>query len=224
MKELLKNIKIFKDLSDVSLDKIGELIEEKVYKKGEDLFHEGEDGKAVYFIKEGKIKIYKSSLDGREHILHILENGEMFAEICILNGLPYPASAKAIEESHIYSIENSKLEKLILDNSDIAMEIIKLMSKRLVAISKQVEVIALRNSIGKVSSLIVRMLTEKNEELKDGSVLSLNISRQDMANMVSLSRENFTRTLSKLKDMNIINIKKESIVIEDIKALIKHIG
>lgn len=224
MIELLKNINIFKDLSEVSLEKISKLIEEKVYKKGEILFQEGEEGKGVYFIKEGKIKIYKSSVDGKEHILHILEKGEMFAEVCILNGLPYPASAMAIEKSQVYIIENSKLEKLIITNSEIAIEIIKLMSNRLVSISKQVETIAFKDSLGKVSSLIIRMLTEKGEDLKDGSVLRLDVSRQDMANMVSLTRESLTRTLTKLKDMNIIDISKDSIIIKDIKSIINHIG
>ncbi|KMT22365.1 Crp/Fnr family transcriptional regulator [Clostridium cylindrosporum] len=223
MNLLLRKINMFKDLSDSSLIKIDEIVEEKLYEKGEDIFFQGEEAKGVFFIKEGKVKIYKSSLDGKEHILHILESGEVFAEVCILNGIPYPASAKAIENSEVYIIENSKLEKLISENGDIAIELIKLMSNRLVMISKQVETIALKDSLGKVSSLIIRMLTEKGQEIKDGSILNIDISRQDMANMVSLTRESFTRTLSKLKDTNIIDINKDEIIIKDIKGLIEYI-
>lgn len=224
MNRILRNINMFKDLSESSLIKIDSIIEEKIYDKGEDIFLEGERSEGVHFIKSGTVKIYKSSSDGREHILHMLEEGEVFAEVCILNELNYPASAKAIEKSHIYIVDNMKLENLIKDDGDVAIELLKIMSKRLVYISKQVETIALKDSIGKVASLIINLMTESEKELKNDTFIKLNLSRQDMANMVSLTRESFTRTLGKLKEMGIIDTSKEGIIVKDIKRLIEQIG
>ena len=221
MYDYLRNIGIFRDLKKESLEKIHNILEERAYLKGEDIFLEGQSAKGVFIIKSGKVKIYKSSSFGKEHILHILSDGNAFAEVCILSNSVYPASSKALEDSIVYIIDNKKLEKLIIENGDISLEIIKLMSKRLIDISKQVETVALRDSLGKVSSLILRMLNENKAGIKNESIIKLDLSRQDMASMVSLTRESFTRSLIKLKEMGIIELNKDEIKVKDIDNLIK---
>ena len=221
MYDYLRNIGIFRDLKKESLEKIHNILEERTYLKGEDIFLEGQCAKGVFIIKSGKVKIYKSSSFGKEHILHILSDGNAFAEVCILSNSVYPASSKALEDSIVYIIDNKKLEKLIIENGDISLEIIKLMSKRLIDISKQVETVALRDSLGKVSSLILRMLNENKAGIKNESIIKLDLSRQDMASMVSLTRESFTRSLIKLKEMGIIELNKDEIKVKDIDNLIK---
>lgn len=221
MYDYLRKVGIFKDLKKESLEKIHNILEEREYLKGEDIFFEGELSQGVFIIKYGKIKIYKSSSYGKEHILHILSSGSVFAEVCIFSNSVYPASSKALEDSIVYIIDNKKLENLIMENGDISLEIIKLMSKRLIDISKQVETVALRDSLGKVSSLILRMLNENKIDIKNESIIKLDLSRQDMASMVSLTRESFTRSLIKLKEMGIIELDKDEIKIKDIDNLIK---
>lgn len=223
MISLFRKINMFKDLSNESISKIGEIAIGEVYKKGSIIFNQEDDSKGVYFIKSGRIKIYKSSVDGKEHILHILGEGEAFAEVCVFQGTKYPATAKAIEDSEVYLIENLKLEDLIKKDSSIALELIKVMSTRLINISRSIETIALKDAAGKVATIIIRIATEKGIELKNGNLVPIDISRLDMANMVSLTRESFTRALTKLKEEGIVEVNKLGVVLKDVNNMVSRI-
>lgn len=209
--EYIKKLALFSELDINSLEVISELLKERKYKKNMIIFMEGEPSEAVYFVKGGKVKIYKTTQEGKEHIIHIMNDGDVFAEACLLGAFPYPANAEAIEDSEIYIIKNEELEKLLEKYPRIGIEIIKILSKRLQMVSKQVENLALRDAYGKAASLIIQLLRNQGKELKDGVVLSTELSRQDMGNMVGLSRETFTRALSRLKQYEVIDIDKDEI-------------
>lgn len=217
--EYIKKLALFSELDDNSLSVISGLLKERKYKKNMMVFMEGEPSKAVYFVKRGKVKIYKTTQEGKEHIIHIMSDGDVFAEACLLGAFPYPANVEALEDSEIYMIQNEELDKLLEEHPRIGIQIIKVLSKRLQMISKQVENLALRDAYGKTASLIIQLLKGQGKELVDGAVLSTDLSRQDMGNMVGLSRETFTRALSKLKQYEAVDIEKDEIRIISVDKL-----
>lgn len=217
--DYVKKLQLFSGLDDKSLGVISNLLREKKYRKNELIFMEDEASKAVFFVKKGKVKIYKTTQEGKEHIIHIMKDGDVFAEACLLGAFPYPANSEAIEDSDIFIIDNEDLEKLLENHPKIGIEIIKVLSKRLQMVSKQVENLALRDAYGKAASLIIQLLKNQGKELSNGVILSTGLSRQDMGNMVGLSRETFTRALSKLKQYEAIDIIKDEIKVIDVKKL-----
>jgi len=108
--DIIRKIPIFSDLEPEELKEVSNIYIPRKYKKGQIIFFEGDPGEAVYFVKEGKIKIYKSDPEGREYILHIFGPGNIFAETVLLGGDPYPANAEAVEDSVVGVIKNSDLE------------------------------------------------------------------------------------------------------------------
>ncbi|KRQ85809.1 cAMP receptor protein [Caloramator mitchellensis] len=217
--EFLSKISIFKELDDECLSKISALLIEKRYDKGSLIFMEGEAAQAVYFVKKGKVKIYKTGQDGKEHILNILSDGEVFAESCLFGMNKYPASAEAFEDTGVLFIKIKELEKLLENYPKIAIGIIKTMGKRLQMVSKQIENLALRDAFGKTAMLLMDLVTRKFSKIYDGIEVETELSRQEMASMVGLTRETFTRALSKLKDYGAIEFERDKIRIINIEKL-----
>ena len=217
--EYIKKISFFSEIDEEDADKISKLIIERKYKKNMMVFMEGERAEAVFFVKKGKIKISKSASDGKEHIIHIMTDGDVFAEACLFGMSHYPAYAEAIEDSEVYMIKNSDLEKLLEAYPKMAIQIIKVLSKRLNLVSTQIENLALRDAYGKTAALIIQLLRNSGIAAKNGVVLRTDLSRQDMGNMVGLTRETLTRALTRLKNDGIIDIDRDEIRLLDVEKL-----
>jgi len=127
----LKKAPVFSDLRDEELKQISSITIEKNLRKGTIIFMEGDKGEAFYFVKSGKVKVSKTTPDGRELIFTILTDGDVFAEVTLFNDVTYPAAAEVIEDSCIGMIRNEDLENLIKKNADIALHVIKVFSKKL---------------------------------------------------------------------------------------------
>ncbi|MDE4542966.1 Crp/Fnr family transcriptional regulator [Thermoanaerobacterium sp. R66] len=217
--DYLKKIPYFNVLSESSLFEINKIAVEKEYKKNTVIFYEGDEGDAIYFVKKGKVKISKISQQGREHIIRIMEDGDIFAESLLFIGGKYPATAETIEDSKIIMLKNKDVENLILNNNEVALSIIKLMAKRLQNVAVIIENLALKDSLGRTVSILLTFAREKGIQGKDGIAIELNLSRQDLANMVGTSRENMTRILSQLDKEGVIKLERHAIIIKDVNAL-----
>ncbi|UZQ84399.1 Crp/Fnr family transcriptional regulator [Thermoanaerobacter sp. RKWS2] len=217
--DYLKKVPYFNELEDKSLEEIHKISIIKSFKKGSIIFIEGEKGEAIYFVKSGKVKISKTSSIGKEYIIKIMEKGDIFAESILFAGGEYPATAEAIEDSEVIMLKNQDIENLILKNSEIALSIIKLMAKRLKNVSYIIENLALRDSIGRTASVLLTFAKERGVNVKEGILLNLNLNRQDLANIIGISRETVTRVLSQMDKEGIIKLNRNKVIIKDIERL-----
>ncbi|UZW13911.1 Crp/Fnr family transcriptional regulator [Clostridium pasteurianum] len=213
--EILKNIPIFSHLSEEVLQKIIELQNIKKYKKGEIIFYEGDKGEAFFFVKSGKVKIYKTSFDGRDITLNILGEGSIFAEVTLFNDINYPATVEVLENSEIGMILNKDIEKMILNNTILALQIIKVLTKRLYRSQKTLKEMAFSDTYNRISRTLLDLCERHGKETELGIEIDINITRQDIANMVGTSRETVSRIISELKKENILDTYSKKIIIID---------
>ncbi|MDK2918276.1 MAG: family transcriptional regulator, cyclic receptor protein [Candidatus Petromonas sp.] len=217
--EVLRRVPIFSQLKDEDLEKIMSITIEKKYNKGSIIFMEGDKGEAFYFIKSGKIKIYRSSKDGKELILNIYGKNNVFAEVTIFNDVSYPATAEVIEDAVVGMILNSDLEKLIKVNSELGLNLIKVLNKRLYNAQLKLKQIALNDTYSRTAQAIIRLAEEHGKNKSEGVELKLELSRQELANMIGTARETVSRILSQFKKEGAIEISRKRIVIKDIRKL-----
>ncbi|MDA8234908.1 MAG: Crp/Fnr family transcriptional regulator [Clostridia bacterium] len=211
----LKTIPLFIDLKEEELSKIAGLVKIRNYKKNMIIFMEGEPGDGLHFVKSGRVKIAKSSEDGREQILHFLQEGDIFAEVVLFDGGPYPATAEVLEDAQIGIIRNQDLDKLIKENSDIALRLLKVMAKKLRLAQMAIKELALRDTFGRVVGILLKLVREYGEPGPEGTVIRLPLSRQELANYVGTTRETVTRILGDLKKSKVITIDKQTICVID---------
>nr|WP_287823967.1 Crp/Fnr family transcriptional regulator [Clostridium sp.] len=212
---ILKNIPIFSHLSDEVIQKIIELQKTKKYKKGEIIFYEGDKGEAFFFVKSGKVKIYKTSLDGRDITLNILGEGSIFAEVTLFNDINYPATVEVLENSEIGMILNKDIEQMILNNTTLALQIIKVLTKRLYRSQKTLKEMAFSDTYNRISRTLLDLCERHGKKMALGIEIDTAITRQDIANMVGTSRETVSRVISELKKEKILDTSSKKIIVMD---------
>ncbi|GAB6086543.1 Crp/Fnr family transcriptional regulator [Alkaliphilus crotonatoxidans] len=216
---ILKKISAFSTLKDEDLKKIWAMTIERKLRKGAIIFMEGDPGEAFYFIKYGKVKVYKTTADGRELIFTILSEGDVFAEVTLLNDIPYPASAEVLEDASIGMIKNADLEKLVSSNAEIALRIIKVLNKKLASSQQKVKELALSDTYMRTAQMILQLSMEHGVETKEGIELKLNLSRQELANMIGTARETVSRALGQFKKEGSVEISGKKIIVKDLQKL-----
>jgi len=214
--EVIKNTLFFKHLSDEGLLFVTQNITLRSYTKGEILFMDGERGEALHILFEGLIKLSKLSEEGKEQILHYVHQGGIFAEVVLFDGGPYPATAEAAEDSLVGLLSNSDMEKMVLSNNTLALELLKILSRRLRAAQLVIRDLALHDADKRLSRLLLRLSERHGVDTSKGIKLDTMITREEMANIIGTTRETVARILSRfqkegsiLLDKGRIYLKKE---------------
>jgi CRP/FNR family transcriptional regulator, cyclic AMP receptor protein len=217
--QFLKKIPIFAELPEEQLQKITDVVIDRQYRKSQIIFGEGDPGEALFFLKQGKIKLTKTTPDGREQILAFRGPGEIFAEVVLFDGGSYPATAEVIEDAKIGIIRNQDIDKIVRKNVDIAVSLLKIMSKRLRQAQTALKDIALKDVYGRLASTLLKLATEHGRQVQEGTKISLNLTHQDLANMIGTSRESVNRVISEWRREGILDAVRGEITLLQIQKL-----
>ncbi len=217
--EYLKHLPVFEELAPADLAAISQVTLERRYKKNMIIFMEGEPGEGFHYVKSGKVKIVKMSQDGREHIINILGPGEVFAEVLLFNPGPYPATAVALEDSVIGIIKNNDLENVVAGNARIALHIIRVMSKKLLHAQMKIKTLALSDTFSRTAHVLIRLSQQYGRAVAGGVEIDLDMTRQDLANLIGTTRETVSRVLNAMRKDKVLRFADQKIIIADEKRL-----
>jgi CRP/FNR family transcriptional regulator len=176
---------------------------------------EGEPGEAVFFVKSGRIKVTKQTGDGREHILHFINPGEVFAEVVMFDNGTYPATAEVIEDCTVGLIRNADMEKIISNNPGIALGLLKIMARRLRISQQQLIELALLDTTRRAASMLLFLASEQGRQTEQGILIDISLTNQDLANLIGTSRETANRILNDFKRQKAIEVKRGQVTILD---------
>ena len=192
---------------------------EQVYKKGEIIFREGAYPTGIFFVKSGKAKKYKLDRDGREQIVYVANKGELIGFHAVLAEGRYPDSAAALEESTLIFIPREDFLKTI-DHSPLLMRhLLKTLSHEFGVLVNNVALFAHRTVRERLALQLV-VLREK-ENYQPGMPVEINMSRDDLANLVGTARENVLRILAEFKEKGILETKGRKIIVKDVNKLVE---
>jgi len=211
--DLIKKFSFFSELHEDDLEKIAGISIERNYRKNMILFMEGEPGEAFYYIKSGKVKVFRSYEDGKEHIVHIFGPGDVFGEATLFNNIPYPASASVYEDAVIGMIKNRDLEELVKENSEFALKLIKILVSKLIFAQQKIRDLAFNDVFTRTASQIIKLSGDYGKKSEIGTIIDIQLSRQELADMIGTSRETVSRVMSKFKKERSITEDNDKIII-----------
>jgi len=223
-KEFTKNLAGLNDFINEakgieSLKKLSEERELRNYKKKEDVYKEGGYPKGIYFIAKGKVKTYQTNEFGKELITELHNEGDFFGYLSLLNDEKYTSSATALEDSEIYMIPKEDFFSLIYKNAEVSRKFIEMLSNDLRENEKQLVKLAYNSVRKRVAEALVK-LSDKYK--KDGEQkFSMNVSREDLANLVGTATETVIRTLSDFKEDKLVEVAGGTITILNYDKLSK---
>ncbi|MEW5854557.1 MAG: Crp/Fnr family transcriptional regulator [Myxococcota bacterium] len=183
----------------------------KAFPPGTVLFHEGDTGKEMYVIQSGKVRISKKVRDVEKTLVD-LPAGEFFGEMSILNDKPRSATATVIEEAKLLVIDPKTFEAMVRGNAEIAIRIIKMLSKRLEEADKQIENLLLKDHNSRVVHLLAHL--SKTGKPAAGGIL-VTITVQDMAAKAGLEVEKIDEVIQKLIRAKLVSTAEGGFVVAD---------
>jgi len=201
------------------LRKLSENRPQRVYKKKESIFQEGDYPNFLFFLNRGKVKTYKLHDDGKEYITGLFKPGDFLGYVPLLEGNNYHEYCEALEESELYRIPKEDFLALIHNNRDVASRFIKMLTGNIS--EKETQLISLAyNTVRKRVAEALLLLQERYRESKDTD-FKVSISRDDLASIVGTATESVIRTLSDFREEQLIRMEGRSIVIQSTEGLEK---
>ena len=210
--EFLKRIPYFSGLGAAELDGIRKLVFEKTFERGEVIVVEGESAEALYFVVSGVVRVFKTSLEGKEQILNIVRPKESFNDVPVFDGDPTPATAQAMGPVVVYGIRKGKLEPILRERPQVALNVIRVLAAQVRNLVSLVEDLSFRHVIGRVAKILL-------EHVGDGTTPLPRLTKQEMAGMAGTAREVVGRSLKALEEEGAIRLDHHRIVITDKEAL-----
>jgi CRP/FNR family transcriptional regulator len=177
-------------------------------KKREMLFFEGDEGRHLYYMSSGSIKLFKSSEDGKEAIIRFIEPGDHFAEIILFLKNRYPVNAMAIKPSKLLAVDAVKLFDFIKGHPEMAMKLIGKLASKSQYLVRMVESLTLAD-IRKRFLDYLRHLKEKS----GADTVTLPVPKGELSMLLGASPETFSRLLRKLTEEGIIDVAGKKITI-----------
>jgi len=194
----LRAIPLFSGVSDTDLESLSSLVIERRLPKHKTIVEEGAPGDYMYIICEGRVKVTKLSGDGREKILELLESGDFFGEMSLLDDAPRSASVKALSEVRILALSRNDFLSLLKNSSDLALAVVQELTRRLRQIDEQASSLSFQRVKERTQGLLVRLA--KTDSKTAGRALTQALTHQQIADMIGTSRETVTRAIKGLKD------------------------
>jgi CRP/FNR family transcriptional regulator len=210
--EFLKASPFFAGFSPAKLEAVSQHVFEKRLTRGEMALNEGTHARALYFVAEGVVKLFKTSSEGKEQILSLMKPGESFNDVPIFDLGPAPANAQALGAVTLYGIQRDDLEVMLRQYPDLSRNIINVLARRIRYLFTLVEDLSFRSVVSRVAKILL-------ENIAETATPGSRLTQRDMAAMAGTAREVVSRSLRYLEDEKLIEMRSHQIAIKNKKGL-----
>lgn len=220
-RDLLRRVPIFAELDETTLDRLVERCVTRTIGSGHVLFTAGESCRGLYLINSGRVRIYRTSPDGREQVLHVEGPGRAIAELPLFDGGNYPASAITLEESRLTFLNRSDFEQLYRTNPDFAHAVIRGLARRLRHLVQVTQTLAFRDVAARLAMLLADYAERIGVKAPDGvTELTLDRTQAELSLEIGTARESVSRAYRQLRKRGLIEpISGHKLRIPDVDKL-----
>lgn len=187
----------------------------KHFKNGELLFSEDEPCHGLHIIASGKVRIFKTSVNGREQVLAINQPGESVAELPVFDGGHYPASASAIEDVEIAFISRNDFHAFCMEHPEVALKMLAAVGARLRRLVGIIEELSFTTIRQRLIALLLRLAESDGKQTPRGIEFQLPVSHQELASQLGTVRELVSRNLMRLQAEGLLDVDARQIVVKD---------
>ena len=192
-----------------------------VYKKSQVVFREGTRPLGVFCINSGKIKVYKTGAEGKNQIIQVLKAGDIMGYRAMLSEDQYPVSAETLEESTLCFIPKSDFLQVLNQDAVFTQTIIKLMSKELSAMAESITTLAQKPVRERLAGALLMLKDTYGIDGHDNGPVEINLTREDLANIVGTATETLIRLLHDFKEDKLIETQGRKIKVLEPQKLVR---
>ncbi|MBI4682627.1 MAG: Crp/Fnr family transcriptional regulator [Nitrospirae bacterium] len=211
----ISSIPLFHGLPEPALNLLDNILEEREFLRGENIFTEGSRSTGFYIIVKGRVKVFKLSAEGKEQILHIVGAKELLGAVSAFAGNPYPAFADAMEKTKALFFPQNDFLELIRKEPSVVMNMMANLAMRLQHFTRMIDDLSLKEVPGRLAAYLLYMC----EQNGCSDSVEIDISKGQLASLLGTIPETLSRILRKLSDNRVLEVKGKKIRLMNKKAL-----
>ncbi len=217
--DIVRRAPLFAALDDEAAASLRRSMGEVVLARAEALFDEGDRGDRLYVICEGKIKLGRSSSDGRENLLAVLGPGEMFGELSLFDPGPRTATATAVGETRLIGLGHDDLQPFLAQRPAVAQHLLGALARRLRRTNETLADLVFSDVPGRVAKALLDLSTRFGQATDDGILVAHELTQEELAQLVGASRETVNKALADFASRGWLRLEARAVVLLDVERL-----
>lgn len=216
---VLKAVPLFKDLSEEEIDGLAQLMSEVTLKRGDTLFHEGDDGDRFYIVTEGKVKLSHTSDDGRENLLAVLGPGEVIGELSLFDLGKRSSTVVAIAPTRLLALAHSDMRRYLVEHTGLALSMLRELAVRLRHTNEQLADLVFSDVPGRVAKALLDLANRFGERTPEGIYVAHDLTQEELAHLVGASRETVNKSLADFVSRGWIRLEGRAVLLIEVPRL-----
>lgn len=209
----LKHIRLFDGMSPSDMQEMEKITRMEEVKKRQPLYLPGDPSNNVYLLKQGRVKIANTAPSGKEVTFEILEPGDVFGELEVLEDAPRSTLAEALDDTLICVIPRKDFDRYLAMHPNVTVKLTKLIGLRLKKIQSRVEDLVFRDVPARLAHLLLELSKTDGVTDKRGIRLKAKLTHQEMANLIGCSRETVSTIMGQFRDDGLIQMDGRTITL-----------
>lgn len=218
---ILRKTPLFTNLTPKEMQSLASRVSTRHFHTGQMLFTEGDPCSGLFVVAAGSVRIFKLSPAGREQILAVEGPGNSFAELPVFDGGNYPASASALGDTEVLFISRKDFQNFCREHPDVGLKVIAVVGSRLRRLVEIIEELSFTTVRQRLIAVVLRLAEQSGKPSKEGVILQMTMSHQELAAELGTVRELVSRNLSRLQAEGFLLVDGRRILIKDLPALKK---
>jgi len=210
---------LFRSLDDEAASSLRSSMSTVRLRRGQALFHEGDSGDKLYIVGDGKVKLGRTSADGRENLLAILGPGQMFGELSLFDPGPRSATVTAVTDSSFFSLSHDDLLRWLDGRPDVARGLLAQLASRLRRANDVVADLVFSDVPGRVAKALLDLADRFGRTSDDGVHVHHDLTQEELAQLVGASRETVNKALADFASRGWLRLEPRSVVLMDVDRL-----
>ncbi|MEO6999616.1 MAG: Crp/Fnr family transcriptional regulator [Terracoccus sp.] len=217
--DVVRRAPLFKALDDEAAAALQGEMAHLHMERGDVLFHEGDPGDSLYVIAEGKIKLGRTSPDGRENLVAILGPGEMFGELSLFDPGPRTMTATAVAEAQLLGLRNESLTAVLTGRPAVAKALLAALAQRLRRTNAHLADLVFTDVPGRVAKALLDLSERFGRPVEGGLMVSHDLTQEELAQLVGASRETVNKALADFATRGWLRLEARAVLLQDVDRL-----
>jgi CRP/FNR family transcriptional regulator, cyclic AMP receptor protein len=216
---VVMNTPLFAALDEETAGQLLDSMDRLHLNRGETVFLEGDPGDSLYIILTGKVKLGRSSADGRESLLSVLGPGEMFGELSLFDPGPRLSSATVVSESELVSLGHQSLSAFLREHPQVPMQMLSGLAHRLRRTNEDLSDLVFTDVPGRVAKALLDLSARFGARDDKGIVVRHDLTQEELAQLVGASRETVNKALADFASRGWIVLGAKQVTLLDLERL-----
>ncbi|MEY9927226.1 CRP/FNR family cyclic AMP-dependent transcriptional regulator [Catenulispora sp. EB89] len=219
MDDVLRRTPLFATLDQDAAASLRASMNEIELARGDLLFHEGDPGDSLYVVLRGKIKLGRTSGDGRENLVAVLGPGEMFGELSLFDPGPRSAGATALVDSTLLGLSSDELTPWLATRPDVARALLRAIARRLRRTNDSMSDLVFSDVPGRVAKALLDLSARFGTPAEDGIHVAHDMTQEELAQLVGASRETVNKALADFAGRGWLRLEARAVVLTNVERL-----